>query len=228
MWGAAHWGKGADLFLLLAKAVTQRRGPRRHIFLWIGVQLGSEAHRQMIHDRKLLGLEQTVKLILPVSNPHDFHLSAIDVFHPHVPEDSALLSWRSNRAALGIPVICFAGGGMGVLVLVGRSGGQVVPYLDIPAMAQVVFTLSDDANLRSQVGAALRDRAAAHSTPGNAGPEAPGRDPEKPARAMKRICKSLARETWAPSILNVARRPRPGAAGAARMQGLGKNVFRFS
>jgi glycosyltransferase involved in cell wall biosynthesis len=161
MCGAANWGKGADLFLLLAKAVALRRGPRRHIFLWIGVHTGSEAHRQMIHDRALLGLEQTVKLIPPVSNPHDY-LSAIDVFTLTSREDSfSLVSLES--AALGIPVICFAGGG-GCPDLVGPDGGQVVPYLDIPAMAQAVFTLSDDVNLRSQVGAVLRDRAAALST----------------------------------------------------------------
>lgn len=156
MCGYANWRKGHDLFLLLAKAVSQLRPARRHIFLWIGVDEDSPEYHQMSHDRALLGLKNTVRLIPAVSNPHDY-LSALDVFTLTSRED-AFPMVTLEAAALGVPVVCFAGSG-GTQELVGTESGHVVPYLDINAMAAAVVALSDDPALREHIGQTLRARA---------------------------------------------------------------------
>jgi glycosyltransferase involved in cell wall biosynthesis len=161
MCGAGHWRKGSDIFPLVAKAVPLLRPAKRHIFLWIGVDEDSPEHRQMVHDRSHLRLEQSLKLITSVSNPHDY-LSALDVFTLTSRED-AFPMVSLEAAALGIPVICFAGSG-GTQDLVGSDGGHVVPYLDIDAMAKAVIALSDDPARRRHIGEILRARAAAHFT----------------------------------------------------------------
>lgn len=161
MCGYTHWRKGHDIFLLLAKAVSQLRPAKRHIFLWIGVDEDSPEYRQMHHDRSLLGLKKIVRLIPAVPNPHDY-LSALDIFTLTSRED-AFPMVTMEAAALGIPVLCFAGSG-GTQELVGTDSGQVVRYLDIDAMAKGVVALSDDDIRRRQIGQTLRTRAEAHFT----------------------------------------------------------------
>lgn len=162
MCGVAHWRKGCDIFLLVAKAVPLLRPSKRHVFLWIGVEEDSHVHQQMLHDRSLLGLEQSLRLVTSVPNPHDY-LSALDVFTLTSRED-AFPMVALEAAALGIPLVCFAGSG-GTEELVGSDGGHVVPYLDIDAMAKAVVALSEDPARRRHIGEILRARDTALFTP---------------------------------------------------------------
>ena len=155
MCGAGHWRKGFDLFPQLAKTVGRLRPAGGYVFLWLGVDVETEEYQQMIHDRSLMGLEQTLKLIPSVSNPQDY-LSAMDVFTLTSREDPFPLVCL-EAAALGVPLVCFAGSG-GAQDLIGADGGQVVPYLDIDAMAKAVLSLSEDDERRRQIGEVLRAR----------------------------------------------------------------------
>jgi glycosyltransferase involved in cell wall biosynthesis len=147
--GSHSWRKGADLFVQLARTLCRQRSDI--YFAWIG-----GIPREIIeieHDVRLAGLAEKVRLTGAVSKTADY-FAAADLFALTSREDPYPLVCL-EAAALGKPIVCFAGGG-GMPEFVEEDSGVVVPYLDIMAMADCIGSLLDSPERRSMMGAAAR------------------------------------------------------------------------
>ncbi len=148
--GHLYWGKGADLFVQLARGVC-RQCPNAY-FVWIGPAHPQEVAR-LRHDLRLLGLEQRVRLTGPVRRTADY-LAAIDVFVLTSREDAYPLVCL-EAAALRKPIVCFGEAG-GMPEFVEHDCGFVVPYLDVAAMSDSVIYLLDSLECRLKMGETAR------------------------------------------------------------------------
>ena len=147
--GSHNWRKGADLFVQLARIVSQRC-PDAY-FAWIG---GSDRDvLEIEHDIRLAGLGENVRFTGAVPKSADY-FAAADVFILTSREDPYPLVCL-EAAALAKPIVCFAGAG-GMPEFVEEDCGFVVPYLDLTAMADCIITLLDSSECRAAMGAAAR------------------------------------------------------------------------
>ena len=163
--GSAHWVKGPDLFIQLARTVCRERD--RVYFIWVG-HVSPEDLTRFEHDLLRAGVKERVQFIGSVSEPADY-LSASDVFVLTSREDSYPLVCL-EAAALGKSIVCFADAG-GISEFVEDDCGFVVPYLDIPAMAERVLCLLDSSACRSKMGEAARRKVAARHDVSMAAPK---------------------------------------------------------
>ena len=148
--GNLYWGKGADLFVQLARGVCRQCS--NAYFVWIGPADPQEVAR-FRHDVRLLGLEQRVRLTGAVHRTADY-LTATDVFVLTSREDSFPLACL-EAAALGKPIVCFREAG-GMPEFVEHDCGFIVPYLDVAAMSDGVICLLDSLECRLKMGEAAR------------------------------------------------------------------------
>ena len=148
--GILYWGKGADLFVQLAREVCRRR-PNAY-FAWIG-HASPEQVLQFNHDVHLTGLGGRVCHTGAVARPTDY-FAAADAFVLTSREDSFPLVCL-EAAALGKPIVCFADAG-GASEFVEDDCGFVVPYLDVAGMAERLIFLLDSQECRFRMGAAAR------------------------------------------------------------------------
>jgi len=152
--GTADWRKGPDLFIQLARVVSQQR-PSVY-FAWVGG--GSlSGLAQLEHDIRLAGLGDKIRLTGGVTTPADY-FAAADIFTLTSREDPYPLVCL-EAAALAKPIVCFAGAG-GMPEFVEDDCGFVVPYLDVAAMADRVISLLDCRSCRLTMGAAARRKVA--------------------------------------------------------------------
>lgn len=145
--GTPDWRKGADLFVQLAFRVCSV-DPRAY-FAWVGSGWRRDSDK-IEHDLTATGLTDRVRLSGAVANPADF-FAAADVFVSTSREDPYPLVCL-EAAAVGKPIVCFAGAG-GMPEFVEDDCGFVVPYLDIQAMANRVVRLLESAECRNRLGA---------------------------------------------------------------------------
>lgn len=152
--GTADWRKGPDLFVQLARIVSQQR-PNVY-FAWVGG--GSPAElAQIEHDIRLAGLGNKIRLTGAVTTPADY-FAAADIFTLTSRDDPYPLVCL-EAAALAKPIICFAGAG-GIPEFVEDDCGFVVPYLDVAAMGDRVISLLDCRSCRLTMGSAARRKVA--------------------------------------------------------------------
>lgn len=148
--GTADWRKGTDLFVQLARLVRRDRGDAH--FVWVGARKQREVE-EFEHDVRLAGLSDAVHMLRAVPRAADY-IAAADVFALTSREDPYPLVCL-EAAALGKPIVCFAGGG-GMPEFVEEDCGFVVPYLDIAAMAERTIALLGHAECRGKMGEAAR------------------------------------------------------------------------
>ena len=146
--GRLYAGKGADLFVQLARTVCQQCS--NAYFVWIGPP---EEAAWFEHDVRLLGLEQKVRLTGTVRRSADY-LAAAEVFVLTSREDSFPLVCL-EAAALRKPIVCFGDAG-GMPEFVEEDCGFVVPYLDVAAMSHRVTWLLGSPECRLKMGEAAR------------------------------------------------------------------------
>lgn len=158
MCGTMDWRKGGDVFLQLARHLKNGPATPRHHLVWIGAPTSRTEQVQLAHDLEMLGVGPVVTIAGQVPNPQDY-MSACDVFTLTSREDPCPLA-MIEAAALGRPVICFAGSG-GATDFVGDDAGMIVPYLDVAAMASAVTRLGRNPELREQLGGTARRRTVA-------------------------------------------------------------------
>jgi glycosyltransferase involved in cell wall biosynthesis len=147
--GTIQWQKGTDLFVQLARWITQKAGEFPVHFLWVGGESQGPAVGALRRDVRLLGLETCVHFIGAKPNPLDY-FSLFDVFALVSREDAFPLVML-EVASLGKPIVCFDNSG-GAAEFVGGDCGFVVPYLDIERMADKILQLLDSAALRADLG----------------------------------------------------------------------------
>ena len=145
--------KGTDLFILLAHACTSRVKAGKIVFVWVG-QVGNDlGNSYYLRDIQRLGLADSVRLIGQVQNPQPI-LAACDLFCLPSREDPFPLVML-EAGALGRATIAFSGSG-GAQEYCDSGGGFLVPYLDIPAMADRIAGLMGSPGDLARTGAAAK------------------------------------------------------------------------
>lgn len=152
--GNAEWRKGNDLFVTLARLVTNLAPAAPIYFVWVGMPKGSyrddlwlDVQKAWLTERVHF-LEPTPDVLHYMSRFSMFALTSREDPYPLVVLEAGLC---------GVPVVCFAGAG-GSPELVEADGGVVVPYLHLDGMAQAIVTLANDPVKMKQLGTRLREK----------------------------------------------------------------------
>ncbi|HEX5127745.1 MAG TPA: glycosyltransferase family 4 protein [Rhodocyclaceae bacterium] len=156
--GTISWVKGSDLFVQLAKRLRHIARAENIRFVWFGRhgeeekwQIEYDIMRSGIHDIICFAGERTdMQRLYPAFSVFTL-TSRIDPF-PLVMLEAGLA---------GLPAIGFVGAG-GVQEYAQHGGAQLVPYLDLEAMAQQVVELVRDEARARAIGAAGRASVKAH------------------------------------------------------------------
>jgi glycosyltransferase involved in cell wall biosynthesis len=150
--GTIDWRKGADLFLAVARAVSQGHQFR---FIWIGGPTTGKFFEQLRHDIESSGLSNSVAFLGPSSTPEKYY-AAMDTFLLTSREDPCPLVML-EAAAYGLPIVCFDGSG-GAPEFVGNDAGIAVPYLDTLEMARALTRLRESPEMRERFAAVAKER----------------------------------------------------------------------
>jgi glycosyltransferase involved in cell wall biosynthesis len=156
MCGITNWGKGADLFPLLARNVRRCASGVAFRFMWVGAQPGSIELLHLLRDTDHLQLNDVISYV-PAGPYSRRYLAAMDVFALTSREDSFPLVML-EAASLGIPVLCFEHSGGGP-EFVGQDAGVVVPYMDLDSFAEAAIHLGRDVDARRRYGERARAKA---------------------------------------------------------------------
>ena len=143
--GGLGWRKGSDLFLKVAKHLSEFE---KIIFMWIGVDETQASYWEFVYEIKKLNLQTKVFTVPYIKDIHKYY-QLMDVFLMTSREDPFPLV---NLEAMtnGIPVICFKDSG-GSEELVDSSSGFVVPYADTEKMAQKVKDIFSKSKLKAEL-----------------------------------------------------------------------------
>jgi glycosyltransferase involved in cell wall biosynthesis len=158
--GRSDWRDAPDIFLRLA-AMTKRRWPELKVrFVWVGAPDDGPTRWILDHDIRQAGLDDYVTLTGDLSETETW-LSTFDILaltsRVDPPPPAGL-----QAGALGVPMVAFdvrTHGSQAASPLLAESsnGSQLVPYLDVEAMASAVAHLLRDAEARRALGARFRD-----------------------------------------------------------------------
>jgi glycosyltransferase involved in cell wall biosynthesis len=151
--GIGVWRKGIDIFVRLTKEVCQQN--RRAHFVWIGCTSDApvDVDYDIDYDIRTCGLTGRIRFLGMLARYAEY-LAAADVFALTSREDPYPLVCL-EAAALGKPIVCFAGAG-GAPEFVEQDCGFVVPYLDVTAMAGRIASLLESADCRIKMGTVAR------------------------------------------------------------------------
>lgn len=131
--------KGVFHFIQLAAALKNKTESMNFQFIWVGsIKLNKE---EIMYDLIKLGLENDVVFTGEVNNPMDFY-KKFNLFVSLSKEESFGLAC-AEAASLGIPLCGFKNTGGGE-ELIESTGGILIPYLDINAMADSIILLSGE------------------------------------------------------------------------------------
>jgi glycosyltransferase involved in cell wall biosynthesis len=153
MCGTPEWRKGVDLFVQLARTLREKQGGRKYHFLWIGGNKGQLL--ESLHDIRLARIESCIHFIGDVEFPFDYY-GVMDLFALTSREDPFPVAML-EAASCGLPIICFDHAG-GAPEFVGQDAGKIVPYLDIPGMANACEELLANDSLLAIIGAAAKNK----------------------------------------------------------------------
>lgn len=142
--GTTDWRKSPDLFVQLAGCLQRRFPVAPLYFLWVGGAITWELE----YDIRKLGLEN-IRFVAHTDKFIDY-INCMDVFVLTSRVDPCPLVCL-EAAALGKPVICFAGAG-GMPEFVEGDAGFIAPYLDLEKMAEQIMTLFADRELLARLG----------------------------------------------------------------------------
>jgi glycosyltransferase involved in cell wall biosynthesis len=157
--GSLGWRKGTDLFLQIARAVSNMKGSEKARFLWIGGGAEDKQALEFAHDLRTLGLEGRCCRIPDTADMVDYYC-AMDVLAVTSREDPFPLVML-EAGSHSIPVVCFKDSGGGP-EFVGEDAGLIAPYLDITAFASHLMRLQNAPDLREQLGTAASTKVRMH------------------------------------------------------------------
>ncbi len=134
--GYVHWRKGDDVFLQVARIVTENNPDKNIVFKWVG-EIPFKEKLILEQDIKKLGLQDKVIFLGEKENPLPY-INEADIFLLPSREDPFPLV-AIEAGMLGKPIICFDKA-TGISEIIEVKGGFVVPYLNTEKMAEkVVF-----------------------------------------------------------------------------------------
>jgi glycosyltransferase involved in cell wall biosynthesis len=145
---------GSDLFIQMARLITQRTNARETHFVWIGEQ-DMDRITECLEEAARCGLSERVH-IPGAGQVSELLYAAGDVFVLPSREDpfptACLLAMEA-----GLPVVAFDAPG-GIDDVIRDDAGILVPYLDSQAMATAVGGLLDDPGRSQRLGARAQRR----------------------------------------------------------------------
>jgi glycosyltransferase involved in cell wall biosynthesis len=158
--GTVDWRKAPDLFLAHAVELRRLLPGRRVVHVWLGGGESSPVWEAAQEMASAAGLDGDVRFVGEQDDPLTW-MRAFDVFVLPSREDAFPLVCL-EAASLGVPVVCFATGGIADFVAPDGEprAGAVVPYADVTALAQATTTLLADPEHRAAVGAVAAARVA--------------------------------------------------------------------
>jgi glycosyltransferase involved in cell wall biosynthesis len=146
--GSAHWRKGVDIFIGLARRIILKHPFFKCIFIWVG-NADEETGKQIKYDLEKLNLADRVLFIGEKHNPLDY-FNIFDVFTLVSRVDPFPLVCLEN-AMLAKPVLCFQNAG-GAVELVEDDAGFIIPYGDIEKMSEKVVFLYQNPGIKNELG----------------------------------------------------------------------------
>jgi glycosyltransferase involved in cell wall biosynthesis len=158
--GTIELRKGVDLFVQLARRVIAHQSAPEAWFLWVGTDHDPGLKQWLLHDVDTGGPRDRVRFLGPRDNSLPYFLAA-DVFVLPSREDPCPLV-NMEAMASGLPVVAFRDSGGAPELL--EDCGDVVPYLDLEAMAHAVVRLLDDPEERESMGSRARAKIGAGLT----------------------------------------------------------------
>jgi glycosyltransferase involved in cell wall biosynthesis len=149
MLARAHPTKGAGAFLELASRIRNAR-PNARFLLAGGPTFPGEVGAFADIARHASNLGEAVTLTGYLDDPRPAY-GAMDVFL-HLAQPEGLSMTLLEAWASGLPVVAYAWGAVGEAIEHGRTGVLVEPN-DVPAVADAVLALINDADERARLGA---------------------------------------------------------------------------
>ena len=161
MVGNAQWRKGTDLLVPLGVYLTKKYPEFDFNLVWIGVDSESHFVKNIQLDIERANL--TNKVILLNSTEHYLnYIKQFDVFALLSREDPFPLVCL-EAGLLSKPIIMFDGAG-GTIELLQNGAGIIVPYLDIVALGDELYNLSEDTKMRKVISDRLREEVVSNYT----------------------------------------------------------------
>lgn len=146
--GEAHWRKGSDVFIQVARYLKAHYPELEVEFQWVGKLSRVE---KLIIDEDLKKLKlNNVHFVGEITNPYDYYKN-FDVFLMTSREDPFPLVCI-EVGLLGKPIILFEGA-TGTQEIVEKGGGFIVPYLNVEAMAEKIVNYYQNPKLIQKHGA---------------------------------------------------------------------------
>jgi glycosyltransferase involved in cell wall biosynthesis len=146
--GTAHWRKGHDIFIQVARYLCEMKPNNNFKFLWVGK---ISAIEQIIIEEDLLklGLEDKVFFVGELEKPNECYVN-FDIFLMTSREDPFPLVCV-ELGLLGKPIISFEKA-TGTNEVLEDAGGFIVPYLNIEAMSEKVLEYYENPILKNKHG----------------------------------------------------------------------------
>lgn len=156
--GMTEWRKGPDL-LVGVTAELRRRTDRPISVLWVGGATEGPTWWPLDHEAHHRGVADVVRFLGTQDEPGTW-LRLGDAFALTSREDAFPLA-ALEAASAGLPVVTFDTGGTTELVAA-AGAGEVVPYPDLGAMADVLARWADDEAQRRREATTLAAHVRAH------------------------------------------------------------------
>ena len=151
--GFVHWRKGHDLFIQVARYLSENHKNIKIEFCWVGSI--SEREEEIIKaDLKKMNLLDKVKFVGKHNNPEQF-FNQFDVFLMTSREDPFPLVCI-EVGMLGKPIICFDKA-TGTQEMLESGGGKIVPYLSIEKMANAILEYYNEKDLLEKDSIMIKD-----------------------------------------------------------------------
>lgn len=161
--GTTDWRKSPDLFVQLAAAAARNYPQQKLHFVWVG----GEFDWELRYDVEKANISN-ITFVKPTPKLADYY-NCFDLFVLTSRIDPCPLVCL-EAAAMGKPVVCFAGAG-GMPEFVEDDAGFVVSYLDIGGMAARLAELCEQRALCSSMGERARAKVFARHDVAAAGPK---------------------------------------------------------
>lgn len=145
--GLQHWRKAPDLFVSLAARMLTGADDDPW-FVWVGGSPDDPAGRAAQADVARLGVAGRVRFVPHQEYARDW-FRLFDAFALTAREDAFPLVGL-EAASVGLPIACFASGGLPEFVR--DDAGAVVAYPDLDALADTLRTWQRDPGLRRRLG----------------------------------------------------------------------------
>lgn len=146
--GTVHWRKGQDVFVQLARYIIKHYPEVKVQFVWVG-RIPYSEHCILKEDLRKLNLSDTVSFVGEQNSPSDYYQD-FDVFVMTSREDPFPLVCI-EVGLMGKPIVSFRQA-TGTNEFLEQSGGYIVPYLDIEAMAEKIVTYYKHPELKKAHG----------------------------------------------------------------------------